>query len=619
MKIVIYNYLTFLSKRLLPLSTVLLIFILIISNNSWGKVKMVTASGWSNLKYAIYFTHGDIENLLSDSMQFKKTMEYFAPVKAYKVYLEGNSQNEIDINLLKKVSDRFKEMGIKVSGSMVPVSKKGGPSTYNNPDDLASLEKRMHALTQVFDTIILDDWLFTTATDPKSVEDRGNQSWADYRTKLLLEQSKKYIIDAAKEVNPKVQVIIKYPNWYEGHRQNGYDVLNETKQFDKMAVGIETRIPETQDQHIPVYSGYVFQKWFASVDTSKWIGSWLDNYDMKGGGNDYIAEVWQAVLAKAPEIILWCAGQLYPTGPSSDVYTHFVDMLPEFDKAAGLLKGTSRGVPMYLPYGSTGEYNIFGYLGMAGIPIDPVVQFPTESQNAIFTLHSLFKTTPGQLASQMLSRIKNGNDIFMTWDLWKKLHDTEFKNTLSLVDYGGTVSSNEFRIREGWFRQKTIKADKPFSFPRIETTTWPYVRNVAVVKEDYDYAVLMQTQYMTGSIYILNMPHNSYDLLQMPVEALNSIRESFSQELGVTLQGPGKVAMYLFGQNQYALYNMSNETAPVSLRFTKELPAAAWKELLHNEQLSIKQDSSYVRFGRPVQTDVSLTVQPFEITIVQAP
>ena len=620
MKIVIYNYLNFLSKKLLLLGTFLLIFILTSFNNSWGKVKMDNTSGWSNLKYAIYFTHGDIENLLADSIQFKKTMEYFAPVKAYKVYLEGNSQDEIDINLLKRVSDRFKEMGIKVSGSMVPVSSKGGPSTYNNAEDLASLKKRMHSLAQVFDTIILDDWLFTTATDPKSVEDRGNQSWADYRTKLLLEQSKKYIIDAAKEVNPNVQVIIKYPNWYEGHRQNGYDVLNETNQFDKMAVGIETRIPETQDQHIPIYSGYVFQKWWASVDTSKWIGSWLDNYDMKGGGNDYIAEVWQAILAKAPEIILWCAGQLYPTtGPASDVYPHFVDMLPEFDKAAGLLKGASRGVPMYLPYGSTGEYNIFGYLGMAGIPIEPTAQFPSESQNAIFTLHSLFRNTPEQLADQMLARLKNGNDIFMTWDLWKKLQNTEFKNALSLVDHGGTVSSNEFRIREGWFRQETIKADNPFSFPRIETTTWPYVRNVAVVKEDYDYAVLMQAQYMTGSIYILNIPYNSYDLLQMPVEALNSIRQSFSQELGVTLQGPGKVAMYLFGQNQYALYNMSNETAPVSLKFTKEFPAEGWKELVHNEQLSIKQDSTYVRFGKPVQTEVSLTIQPFEITIVQAP
>jgi hypothetical protein len=134
-----------------------------------------------------------------------------------------------------------------------------GPSTYNNPKDLAALEKRMRSLAQVFDDIILDDWLFTTATDAKSVEERGEQSWADYRTKLILEQSKKHIIDPAKAVNSKVKITIKYPNWYEGHRNNGYDVYHETNLFDHMAVGIETRNRMVHDQHIPIYSGYIFQ------------------------------------------------------------------------------------------------------------------------------------------------------------------------------------------------------------------------------------------------------------------------------------------------------------------------------------------------------------------------
>ncbi len=161
------------------------------------------------MKYAIYFTSSDVEQLLVDSAQFIKTMEYFRPIKAYKVYLEGSSEKEIDVALMKKVADRFRSLGIKVSGSMVPVGRRG-PSVYNNADDMASLEKRMRALAKVFDNIILDDWLFTTANDEKSVKERGNQSWADYRTKLILEQSKKYIIDAAKQVNPNVKVIIKY-------------------------------------------------------------------------------------------------------------------------------------------------------------------------------------------------------------------------------------------------------------------------------------------------------------------------------------------------------------------------------------------------------------------------
>ena len=606
------------SKSLLSWAAALIFSLLLIVNPARAQNKNGDApinNGWTHLKYAIFFTHSDVEKLLADPAQFEKTMEYFAPVKPERVYLEGNSQGDINVELLKNITGRFKAMGIKVSGCMVPVSPHGGPSTYNNPEDLASLKKRMEALSEVFDNIILDDWLFTTATDVKSVKEKGNQSWADYRTKLILEQSKKYIIDPAKKINSKVKVIIKYPNWYEGHRQNGYDVYNETHLYDEMAVGIETRDPERQDQHIPIYSGYVFQKWFAGVEPKKWIGSWLDNYGMKGEADDYTAQVWQAVLAKSPEIILWCAGQLYPPNPSSDVYPHFRDMLPEFNRVAGMLHGDSRGVPIYLPYGSTGEYNIFGYLGMAGIPLTPVAKFPTDSQNAIFTLHSL---QDSQLAEKMIKRLRNGHDVFMTWGLWKKLQNTEFKNTLSLVDYGGTVTSSEFRMREGW-NEHIVKTDKPFTFPRIETTTWPYVRDVAVVKEDYDYGILLDAKYMNGTIYILNMPDNSYDLLQLPADALNMIRRAFNKELGVTLEGPGKVGLYLFGAKQYVLYNMGDREAPLTLRFDKKVPASGWQELVSGEQLKVIEDTTRVRFGEPVISNVSLTLRPFEIAVVQAP
>ena len=590
--------------------------ILLLGVSSASAQENNTAMGWPHLKYAIYFTSHDIDSLLTPPDQFQKTMDYFAPIRPVHVYLEGSSRGETNVRVMKQVADQFRAMGIKVSGAMVPVGVQG-PSTYNNPKDMAALEERMRALAQVFDDIILDDWLFTTATDPKSVEDRGIQTWADYRTKLILEQSKKYIIGPARQVNPKVKITIKYPNWYEGFGVNGYDVFSETRQFDNMAVGIETRNRMSHDQHIPIYSGYIFQKWYASVDPSKWVGSWLDNYDMKGNYNDYNAQVWQAVLAQAPEIILWCAGQLHHrTGPSSDVYPYFRDLLPEFDRVAGMLRGPSRGVPIYLPYGSTGEYNIFGYLGMAGIPLAPVAQFPTKSQNAIFTLHSLSNS---KLTDEILARLRDGKDVFVTWKLWQKLQTTEFKNTLNLVDYGGSVTSDKFRLKEGWFRYHLIEADRAFTFPRIETTTWPYVRDVAVERDDYDSGVFLNVQYLNGRIYVLNMPENSYDLLRLPAQALNLIRRAFVRELGVELNGPGGVGMYLFGEKQYVLYNMSDQTAPMTLRFTQQVPTSGWRELVSNKELSVKQDTTFVQPGGPGMSSVSLSLEPFTVAVVQAP
>jgi len=394
-----------------------------------------------------------------------------------------------------------------------------------------------------------------------------------------------------------------------------------------MAVGIETRDRMIHDQHIPVYSGYVFQKWWTAPDPARWVGSWLDNYGMKGNPNDYCAQVWQAVLAQAPEIILWCAGQLSPPNPSSDVYEKFVALLPTFDRVAGLLKGAPRGIPNYLPYGSTGEYNIFGYLGMAGIPQTPVAEFPAGGKNAIFTLHSSSDASRGRdtlLAEKMLGRLREGKNVFMTWGLWRRLRSSEFGKTLSLLNTSGTVTSDKFRVRLGWFKEDLVTAGRQFTFPRIETTTWDYVRDVAVERDDLDSGVLLHVPYLGGNIYILNMPDNSYDLLRLPPDVLSLIRRPFDEDLGLELEGPGGVGLYMFGggegegPGQYVLYNMSDETAAMKLRLIRNVPASGWHEMVSGQNVQTSRDTQYVRFGGPVITDVPVTLKPFEIALLEA-
>jgi hypothetical protein len=77
--------------------------------------------------------------------------------------------------------------------------------------------------------------------------------------------------------------------------------------------------------------------------------------------------------------------------------------------------------------------------------------------------------------------------------------------------------------------------------------------------------------------------------------------------------------MYLFGTNQYVLYNMTDETASLKLRSIQEIPKGTWKDLLRGDVLAVRLDSSFTRFGAPVITEVPLTVKPFEVVMVQAP
>ena len=569
---------------------------------------------WAHLKTALFCTSEDVDRLLTKPEDRKATLNYFAPLRLSKVYLENASGEPAAVATLREIAADLKSQGFEVSGAVVPAGEHG-PLCYNDPKDMAMLEGRVQVLARVFDEIIVDDWLFTTCTCAKCLEGRGNDSWADYRSRLVAEQSKRHLIDAARQVNPRVQVIIKYPNWYEGHRRNGYDVARQTPQFDGVSVGIETRQPTSQDQHIPTYSGYVFQRWIGGNAGTKWRSAWLDNYDMQGADNDFVAQVWQAVLARTPEIIFWCAGVLHPPAPSASNYPHLVERMPDFDRLAGMLDGPARGISIHLPLGSVGEYNLFGYFGMIGLPMAPRTTFPADSQTAIFTQHSL---RDPNLAAELLARVRSGREVFLTWPLLQDLRGSELGRALNVISEGGTVASSTFRVRENLWDAKPVVAARPFVFPRIQLSTWPYVREVALVREDADFGVLLKAPYLEGEVDVLNLPDNSYDLQRLPAPVLDAIRRCFFKELGVRLVGPGGVALYPYGERQYVLYNLNEGPAKVALRFPVVTPARGWQERMRDQNLTVADVEIGEGPSARRETEVALTLQPFEIALVEA-
>jgi hypothetical protein len=279
-----------------------------------------------------------------------------------------------------------------------------------------------------------------------------------------------------------------------------------------------------------------------------------------------------------------------------------------------MINGPARGIPIHLPLGSVGEYNVFGYLGMIGLPMAPCTAFPTDTQTAIFTQHS--RRDP-KLAAELLARIRAGKEVFLTWPLFQDLCWSELGQMLNIIDEGGAVTSSTFRVREGLWDAKLVEAARPFTFPKIQTPTWPYVREVALVREDADFGVLLKTPYLEGQLDVLNLPDNSYDLLRLPEAVLNSIRRCFFEELGVRLVGPGGVALYLFGGRQYVLYNMNDEAAKVALRFPVVTPARTWKERMHGGSLTVGDvEEGHGPMARH-ETEVALTLRPFEIAVVE--
>ena len=77
---------------------------------------------------------------------------------------------------------------------------------------------------ELFDEVILDDFFFTNCKCARCIEAKGTQSWTAFRLAQMAEVSQNLVVAPAREANPDVRLIIKYPNWYAHYHYTGYNL-----------------------------------------------------------------------------------------------------------------------------------------------------------------------------------------------------------------------------------------------------------------------------------------------------------------------------------------------------------------------------------------------------------
>ena len=112
------------------------------------------------------------------------------------------------------------------------------------------------------------------------------------------------IIKPARAVNPRVKLVIKFPNWYEHFQGLGYDLDREPKLFDGIYTGTETRDPVITDQHLQQYESYEIIRYFDNIAPGRNGGGWVDTYSIRYLDR-YAEQLWDTMFAKAPQIMLF--------------------------------------------------------------------------------------------------------------------------------------------------------------------------------------------------------------------------------------------------------------------------------------------------------------------------
>ena len=339
-----------------------------------------------------------------------------------KVYIESYRSGVIaDDALLETVKAFFKAHGVEVAGGIAFAAEghgwlglEAGSSSRSptpTPKQRAYVKHVSEVTARHFDEIMLDDFFFNNTKRDSDIAAKGNESWTGFRLKLMDEVSRDLVVGPARAVNPKVKIIIKFPNWYEHFQANGYDLDQEPKIFDGIYTGTETRDPVITDQHLQQYESYQIIRYFDNIAPGRNGGGWVDTFDTRYVDR-YAEQLWDTMLAKAPQIMLfqwsdllqpaeprrpsgsgaaskppsttkpWNNGTRNPAHPRRSTMRPHRRLLAlnRSNAVVGKL-GKPIGIASYKPYQSSGEDFLHNYLGMIGIPIDLHPEFPADARH----------------------------------------------------------------------------------------------------------------------------------------------------------------------------------------------------------------------------------------------
>ena len=510
---------------------------------------------YRNFKIVIYCTAQSMVRITESELD--EQLAFFQKYTGCdKVYLEPYRDGLlIPDQQLQMVKGFFMDRGIEVSGALTTTcedlceadaekQRLGGTYCYSNQAMRERLVKTVRYTARHFDEFIIDDWFFTGCTCEECRNAKGDRSWEEFRTALLADVSRELIMKPAKQENPNCRVIIKFPNWSEAYQESGYQPSVQRDIFDAIYTGTETRDTRHSDQHLPKYCSYSLMRLMENYAPGRNGGGWFDPYGCYPM-ELYGEQAYLTAFARGREICQFCWGSLY----RNRVVTPLGLQLEEIDRMLDLA-GACTGVPCYLPPNAQGEDHLEDFLGMLGIPLEPMPDFPAERNSVFLTVQAL---KDPDIISRLTQFVANGGKAVVTSGFYLGALGKGIEE-LSSIRYRGRRFRTDTFIEDGMFAPNTLRSRHPLTFPLLEhrnNTTWALAKGV--VGEE-NYPLVLRDCYGKGQMITLAIPDEYGYLYGLPKEILGVIRSQFQGDIPYRLDGPSQVSLFSYDNDIFALY-----------------------------------------------------------------
>jgi len=512
-------------------------------------------------------------------------------LKVDKVYIEvQRDQRLLTGEQAERVKQFFLDRGVQVAGGMALSDGSIGGQfqsfCYTDPNDRAFIKSAAEFAARHFDEVIQDDFFFVSTKKDSDIAAKGNRTWAQFRMELMDDAAENLLVKPAKAVNPKVKMVVKFPNWYEHFQGSGYDLEREPQLFDAIYTGTETRDPVTTDQQLQQYESYEIIRYFENLAPGRNGGGWVDTYSIRYLDR-YAEQIWDTLFAKAREFTVfeWSAmTQPFEAGdraawenlPSSFNFSEMTNgisaptwariagySLEQADKFLGRL-GNPIGIASYRPPASSGEDFLHNYFGNLGIPIDLRPEFPTNAN--VILLTECAKMDPDIIA-KIKGQLRAGKSVVITSGL---LHALQGRGIEDIAEVRWTDRKFLARQYDGGFGAGNFSTlaggtNAAGLFPEIDFLTndsWSLVRAGA---NGNGFPLLLLNRYSRGVFYVWAMPDTFTDLYALPPEVTGAIKNCVMRGFPVRLDGPAQVALFAYDNGAFIVQNFSPAAADVKI------------------------------------------------------
>lgn len=511
---------------------------------------------YNNFTTALYAPVGNL-TAIKDLHEFEKKFSFIEKhVGIDKIYLETYRSGElIEREDMERLITFFQNKGMKVSGGITTTDRGQEHSygftslCYTNQEHRDRLKAAIEMTASLFDEIILDDFYFTNCKCNSCIKAKGDKSWSEFRLQLMEDVSDNLVMKPAKRVNPKVNMILKFPNWYECFQETGYHLEYEPTVFDMIYTGTETRDPLYTQQHLPSYLSYFIMRYFENVKPGKNGGGWFDPFECRGNLNYYVEQANLTLFSKPKEVTLFCLSALMDKRWS--IFTPLAGYaLDEVDEFLGEL-GNPTGASCYIPYHSTGEEYLHNYVGMLGIPLEPYPEYP-EGHSKIFLTQSAAKDP--QIIDKIEKSLLNGGDVIITSGLVKALADKGLGQLANIRWSGNKAQVSRYGIsRRGLNLDAVAVSDEAILLPWMNYSNndvWPLAEGLVT---DNNIPVLIAINYGKGHLFILTIPDDQGDLYHYPREVLNLIRKALKGDCPVSIDANAKIGLFTYDNDTFVV------------------------------------------------------------------